>query len=69
MKIYPDGLLILLTDKGFDEAFCAGLKKCATPEQAYNRIETVLKYWFNFHKYANYASYIKDRKLRIPIQF
>lgn len=65
MKRYPDTLLRLLTDKGFDEAFESEINNHKTYESAYEAVEAELIKWLSYRKYANYDSYRVCRNLRL----
>jgi hypothetical protein len=65
MEKYPDEILCLLTDKGFDKKFETCISTFSTHEEAYEAVEAVVYHWFKIRNYASYNSYRGCRNLRL----
>tara|TARA_Y100000015_G_C2386390_1_gene87649 strand:- start:997 stop:1233 length:237 start_codon:yes stop_codon:yes gene_type:complete len=65
MKTYPDEILSLLTDKGFDASFEKHTNSFSTYQDAYEAVEAVVYHWFKIRRYASYDSYRKRRASRL----
>jgi hypothetical protein len=61
----PDEAILLLTSKGFDDAFFKALIGSKNHEQAYLKVEDMYKSYYGKSRYSNFLSYKKIRNRRM----
>lgn len=57
MERYPDEILELLTDKGFDREYEKCIPKYPSKTEAYEAVEQVVYFWFKIRRYSCYDSF------------